>query len=157
MSISPRRCRKNKKRLKWLHPQSSNLRHVRKPLYVDQKTHSKKSLVPTWMIISLRRATIWLKNLIFGKTAADQRTCTRKSGCVCNGVNTFFCLRPRKLRSSRRLLSYEGVQPHGPARHARKSACSLSMHVVHALIRTSCLAASRRARGGVATRGRPLL
>ena len=61
------------------------------------------------------------------------------------------------LGSSRRLLSDEGTRPHGPARHARQHACSLSMHVVHALIRTSCLAASRRGRGGVATRGRPLL
>lgn len=77
--------------------------------------------------------------------------------CTTNPDAPFFCLRPRKLRSSRRLLSDEGVQPHGPARHAREHACSLSMHVVHALIRTSCLAASRRARGGVATRGRPLL
>ena len=79
------------------------------------------------------------------------------AGRATNPRRTFFCLRSRKLRSSRRLLSDEGVQPHGPARHAREHACSLSMHVVHALIRTSCLAASRRARGGVATRGRPLL
>ena len=68
-----------------------------------------------------------------------------------------FATYSRKLRSSRRLLSDEGTRPHGPARHAREHAYFLSMHVVHALIRTSCLAASRRARGGVATRGRPLL
>ena len=47
MSISPERCRKKEMRLKWMHPQSFNLRHVRKPLYVEQKTHSKKTLVPT--------------------------------------------------------------------------------------------------------------
>ena len=65
----------------------------------------------------------------------------------------FFCLRPRKLRSSRRLLSDEGTRPHGPAQHAREHAYSLSMHVVHALIRTSRLAASRRARGGGRDKG----
>ena len=65
MSISPERCRKKEMRLKWMHPQSFNLRHVRKPLYVEQKTHSKKTLVPTWMIIFIDESNNFIEKLHF--------------------------------------------------------------------------------------------
>ena len=48
--------------------------------------------------IGKRLATISLKNSIFGKTAADQRKCTRKSACGCNAVNIFLFLRKNVIK-----------------------------------------------------------
>ena len=101
MSISPRRCRKKKRRLEWLHPQRLNLRHVENHHYVEQKTYVKITTFLTWMTKFLDESKIlngkpWNYQNHRGPTNMSSEVYEKTS----TALTLFFFCDPSKVLSS---------------------------------------------------------